>query len=520
MVRLIVVLVLGGVMAGVYSSAPAQVYEFSKPNVPVNDDSLGRHQHFNLSQGQHSVAASGDTFYAVWWDYRQPGNPNNADVYFARSTDCGRSFLPNIRVNDNTDTTSLQQDPSLCLDKQGVIHVAWDDTRLGECRIFYTRSTDGGRSFLPNQCVNDTLGSRSMVSSNGRGIVCVAWWNGMNIFLSTSSDSGRTFGRRVVVNDVQAYNVDNASLALDSIGRAYLAWPRYPTPHVYLSRSTNPGDTLFYPSVRVSDSVPRVWAAESPSLAVGKGGRVYVALLDKRNTGQDLHVYVARSTDGGASFLPNVDVSDDTLQSGQRRPSIAADDSGNVYVVWEDYRNGRCIYFARSTDPADTMFSPNILVNDTAGISGDRYGASLAVNERGEAFVTWSDNRVSGGPYDIYSSRGVRQTSGIESSEKETPVLSERIKCYPNPFFDRVQVSYSVHKAGLVRVKVYNLLGEEVKELESGQKGPGKYETAWKGVDENGREVKSGVYFIQLSFQESGESRRTSTLLQKAILTR
>jgi hypothetical protein len=246
-----------------------------------------------------------------------------------------------------------------------------------------------------------------------------------------------------------------------------------------------------------------------------------VALLDKRNTGQDFYVYVARSTDGGASFLPNVDVSDDTLQSGQRRPSIAVDDSGNVFVAWEDYRNGsRCIYFARSTDPGDTMFSPNILVNDTAGILGDHYGASLAVNERGEAFVTWSDNRASGGPYDIYSSRGVRQTNGIESKEKELSFLVDEVKCYPNPFFNRIQVSYSVHKAGLVRVKIYNLLGEEVKELENGQKGSGKYETTWKGVDENGKEVKCGIYFIKLSIESIEKGQSSPPFLHKVILTR
>ena len=511
-------------MAGVYSSAPAQVYEFSKPNVPVNDDSLGRHHHFNTSQGQHSVAFRGDTMYAVWWDYRQPGNPNNSDVYFARSTDSGLTFLPNIRVNDNTDTTSLQQEPCLCLDKQGVIHIAWDDTRLGECRIFYTRSTDGGRSFLSNQRVNDTLGSCSMVSSNGRGIVCVAWWNGMNIFLSTSSDSGRTFGRKVVVNDAQAYNIDNASLALDSIGRAYVAWPRYPTPHIYLSRSTNPGDTLFYPSMRVSDSVPRVWAAESPSLAVGKGGRVYVALLDKRNTGQALHVYVAKSTNGGASFLPNIDVSDDTLKSGQRWPSIAADDSGNVYVAWTDYRNGyRCIYFARSTDPGDTAFSPNILVNDTAGLSGtDRYGASLAVNELGEAFVTWSDNRVSRSIqlYDIFSAKGVRQTSGVESNGIPFDEAVKWGKCYPNPFTSGIKLNYSVNKIGGVRLAIYNLLGEEVVALENSTRVPGEYTTEWKGVDKSGRKVKPGVYFIKVSYGDYKTRLGSPPVLQRITLLR
>jgi len=520
-------LALAGVLAGIYSLAPAQVYEFSKPNVPVNDDSLGRHHHFNLSQGQHSVAARGDSFYAVWWDFRNGSAPlYNADIYFARSTDCGRTFLPNLRINDDADTVR-QESPSLCLDAAGIIHVAWEDTRTGNFRIFYSRSTDGGRIFLPNQQISDTFSRAAMVASNGNGIVCVGWWCGFYFWLKRSSDGGRTFGRRVMINDFAATPATNASLTLDSAGRAYVAWQRFDTlsyRHVHLSRSTDPGDTLFYPSVRVSDSTFRVWDASDPSVTLDKRGRVFVALMDKRSTGDQLHVYVARSTDGGASFLPNVDVSDNWGQSLQEIPSIAADDSGNVYVAWTDYRNGiRCIYFARSIDPEDTSFSPNILVNDTAGLSEtDRYGASLAVNERGEAFVTWSDNRIGGisHVYDIFSSWGVRRQNMVEDDRTEGFVKSFRVDCYPNPFTDRVRISFFLKQPGKIGIKIYNLLGEEVKTLVQESKGSGKYEIEWRGLDKQGRPVKSGVYFLAFYPEGFGRGSYSSKTFHRLILIR
>ena len=466
--------------------ASAQVYEFSKPNVPVNDDSLGRHHHFNTSQGQHIVAFKGDTMYAVWTDYRRAGSPKDPDIYFARSTDGGNTFLPNIRVNDDPDTIASQAEPSLSLGAPGEIHVVWDDNRLGEGRIFYAKSTDGGRTFSANQCVNDTSSAWPMVASDRRGTVCVGWWQwggtSYNIWLSRSSNSGQTFGRRVIVNDSLAHG--NASLALDSMGRAFVAWvrnrdvPDYD--EVFLSRSTDPGDTLFLPSVQVSYCPWRVWDAGGPSVVVGREGRVCVALLDKRYTGESGHVYVARSTDWGDTFLANVDVSDNNGQSGMGLPSIALDDSGNAYAAWEDSRNGyRCIYFARSRDSSCTVFSPNILVNDTAGLSGtDRYGASLSVNERGEAFVTWSDDRVSGSIYlyDIFSSHGVRKV-GVEG-EREVSHFVTPFYCKPNPFISFTCVSGHASD----RFTLYDISGRRV----------GTY----KG-DRIGADVPQGVYFLK-----------------------
>jgi len=523
MIRFMGVLAMVGVLAVAYGQVVAQVYEFSKPNVPVNDDSLGRHHHFNLSEGQHSVAARGDTFYAVWWDYRKV-NQRDPDIYFTRSTDCGRTFAPNMKINDGADTMR-QEDPSLCLEKgRGIIHIAWMDSSPGEWRIYYSRSTDGGRSFLPDRQLSDTFSMLPMVACNDRGTVCVAWWVGYYVWLIKSSNRGLTFGRPAIVNDFEAYNTDDASLAVDSSGKAYLAWHRYGTNHVYLSRSTDSGDTLFYPSVRVSDSMYRLWSAGYPTLVIGKQGWIYVALLDKRREDQAHHVYVARSTDGGMSFLPNVDVSDNNGSSFQRWPSIALDDSSNVYVTCTDYRNGdRCIYFARSTDSTATRFSSNILVNDTIGLSGtDRYGASVAANERGEAFVTWSDNRVSGSIqlYDIFSSRGIRKPSGIGNETSDLGFISGRIKCYPNPFSNSTLISYTGPKADKVDLKVYNLLGEEVSDLSTSRGGLGRYEVVWKGEDNHGLKVKSGVYFIKVS-EKSTEGRLSSKFhLQKCIFLR
>ncbi|MFQ6092586.1 MAG: FlgD immunoglobulin-like domain containing protein [bacterium] len=48
-------------------------------------------------------------------------------------------------------------------------------------------------------------------------------------------------------------------------------------------------------------------------------------------------------------------------------------------------------------------------------------------------------------------------------------------------------------------LKIYNILGQEVRALVDEHKGPGYYEVTWDGRNEKGDEVSSGVYSYRLS---------------------
>jgi hypothetical protein len=64
---------------------------------------------------------------------------------------------------------------------------------------------------------------------------------------------------------------------------------------------------------------------------------------------------------------------------------------------------------------------------------------------------------------------------------------------YPNPFNPTTTINYSVPTAGLVTLKVYNVLGNEVETLVSEQKSSGTY-----NVQFIGNRLASGVYFYKL----------------------
>ena len=64
---------------------------------------------------------------------------------------------------------------------------------------------------------------------------------------------------------------------------------------------------------------------------------------------------------------------------------------------------------------------------------------------------------------------------------------------YPNPFNPSTTIRYSLSKACFISLKVYNILGQELKTIISGQQFAGRYEILF-----DARNLPSGVYFYKL----------------------
>ncbi|MBN2602173.1 MAG: T9SS type A sorting domain-containing protein, partial [Candidatus Marinimicrobia bacterium] len=70
---------------------------------------------------------------------------------------------------------------------------------------------------------------------------------------------------------------------------------------------------------------------------------------------------------------------------------------------------------------------------------------------------------------------------------------------YPNPFNNRTIIPYDVPQEADVSLVIYDLLGKEVVRLKDHHfHQPGKYRFEWNGLDRNGLELSSGVYFVRM----------------------
>jgi len=78
----------------------------------------------------------------------------------------------------------------------------------------------------------------------------------------------------------------------------------------------------------------------------------------------------------------------------------------------------------------------------------------------------------------------------------DTYILSQN---YPNPFNPVTHISYQIPVSNEVIIKVYNLLGKEIKKLVNEHKAAGTYSVQWDGIDNDGHAVSSGVYLYRIA---------------------
>ena len=79
---------------------------------------------------------------------------------------------------------------------------------------------------------------------------------------------------------------------------------------------------------------------------------------------------------------------------------------------------------------------------------------------------------------------------------------------YPNPFNPSTSVQFLVPKEGLVTIKVYDMLGQEVATLFSGNAQGGTYTSNWNGKDNSGNFVSSGTYIYRMTVGDFTQSRK------------
>ena len=125
------------------------------------------------------ATAPGGVVYVAW---RHIYPTNLRDIAVARSADGGKTFSAPVRVSeDGWQIAGCPDDgPALAVDESGTLHVVWPTMVGGADRpvkgIFYSHSTDGGRTFAPRQRVDEEgSGAAHPQMAAGGGRVAVVW---------------------------------------------------------------------------------------------------------------------------------------------------------------------------------------------------------------------------------------------------------------------------------------------------------------------------------------------------------
>ena len=135
--------------------------------------------------------------------------------------------------------------------------------------------------------------------------------------------------------------------------------------------------------------------------------------------------------------------------------------------------------------------------------------------------LIYYDTEIEHGEY-IYSVTAVYYP-GIESSHSNevsvfventsdsdcfNPLVTKLSDNYPNPFNPETRISFSLDKSQNVSIEIYNIKGQKVKTLVNGELPAKNHVIIWRGDDDFGKSVGSGVYFYKMKTGNYTETKK------------
>ena len=108
------------------------------------------------------------------------------------------------------------------------------------------------------------------------------------------------------------------------------------------------------------------------------------------------------------------------------------------------------------------------------------------------------------------------------SGPNSAPSKFQLAQNHPNPFNPSTSIEFELPETAFITLKVYNILGQEIRTLARKQFSPGIHALQWDGKDNNGSAVASGVYFYRMVASDRSVDSQQDVFVQtrRMILVR
>lgn len=453
-----------------------------------------------------------------------PLNPNQVyGHYFNYSDDGGTTWLPTPIRFTPTDLVIGGSSPKLMLDRNDTLYVVW--TSVNPPAIFCSKLDATLNIIMDSVRVSGALNYNSFATHctiDRYDRLHVMWHEGnMNLgqvveaYHARSTDRGRTWSSVQLIsqNDSRhsAYphaQFDNGgdTLAIawrDSVGGSS-KWD------VYVVTTTNGGQT-WNPPVPVITGIDADW---DPDILVDSNNRIHLFYHKYPNTlpHQNANVRYQYSDNIGVTWnLPAQPTNGQLSEIGKRSHLVEGsryDAQRNVlWVTWKDERDFNYatgneagdMMVAYSTDRGNTWSVPEFATD--AGDSSLAFKAG-ALFPNGDYGVNYEMMASSGGSIRVF----FRKRVGVVTSHQEdndVPRAFALLQNYPNPFNPSTRIPFSIRAVGNVTLKVYDILGREVRTLVNENLQAGSYEVTF-----NAEGLASGVYLYRLQGGSYSETKK------------
>jgi hypothetical protein len=358
--------------------------------------------------------------------------------------------------------------PSMAVDSNGNIHIAWHDYTIGyggsgnDRDIFY-RKYEVGAGWTSIQVVSTESDRHSYwpsVAVDTSGDVHIAW-------LDTSNYNGAGYDRDIfykryevgsgwttteVVSTESSDESYMPTLDADSSGNVHVAWYE-PTDY----GGSGPDTDVYYKRYEVGSgwtstelvSTESTSGSYYPSLGVDSTGDAHISwydFTDYGGAGSHEDVFYKRYEIGSGWTTTEVVSTEST--SAARFPSLAIDTNDDIHIAWEDFTayggsGSDCDIFYKQYEAGVGWTTSEVVSTESS--NGSAY-PSLDIDSSGNKYVAWHDSTSyygCGSDYDVfYKKYDVDSGWGTTEVVSTESTLSSLYPCIAVEYFGQVHVTW------------------------------------------------------------------------------
>ncbi len=380
------------------------------------------------------LASFGNTVFLVFETYGE-------GIWCVRSTDGGLNFENPVSVYD-LPQGRVATLPSIAIDNDGNPVVSFVTTNFQEAEALYevAVSLNGGSTFEPAVVAN-------LSASSGEVCECCP----ASMAITTSDEMLLTFRNNDNnIRDIWATkSTDDGSNFPEATDIDDTDWQTFTCP------TSGPNAMIN------EDSLITVY------FSAGEGNpRVYLSTM-----------HIGSMTKGHQFKFPTFDGN----EAGQNYPRIAGNQD-TLGIIWEENEaSSKGIVLSYSVNGTTDL--QNQLVKIDVGANSQRYPDIAYSN--GVFHIVYEDQSVG---VVMYRTASFSPLNAISSVDLKTFEVSAE----PNPFYDKVVVSFQNQKNDQVIAKLFDLNGKLIK----------TQKTTASQIEINGADLDQGIYFLQLEKDE------------------
>jgi len=436
-----------------------------------------------------------------------------------------------------SDIDGAYLDPDMCIDNNGVIHVVWSSGTFGSnnWQILYSKSDNSGETWDVDFDVsqNDTLWmSQPHIAVNSENKLYVTYdYNTMqppNMHVLMKIYNGQQWSDSILITE-GLQGSDYNKLLIDYNNRVFIGW--YNSSKFYYKFYEN--GTLSQSYCPFCDSVDKFIPAEH-SLTSNQIVKWVGASSSSNYSGERLQYFEH-------NLLDNTWTTPDMLDTNKLKVGLGLDlnDSENAEIayrietsVWPEPFSDATLYKFFSglewseaelvvEDPEDQQIAidqynrPHI-INREKTTTGYQIVHYCKINSEWIGYVIDSTPNFCNPAKLLFHNNQLYLTYfrdytpgfpdvnilftkyDVITNKKESMANISGLNIYPNPSAGSTTIDFQLKKQGKTSLIINDFYGRHIKTILDQNISAGKYSFKWDGKNDNGANVKSGLYLCRL----------------------